>query len=108
MGGPQSRSGRGGEEKNSPAPAGNRTLEPRSSSPLPSRYTDWVITDWIKTEHGELEFDTSVIGKNEAFWIHRTGITVPDLNEIVTYSDLLEPKACGLVFNYVSDRVSCA
>jgi hypothetical protein len=36
LGGPQSRSGHGGEEKNSPAPAGNRTLELRSSSPQPS------------------------------------------------------------------------
>jgi hypothetical protein len=29
LGGPQSRSGRGGEEKNSQPPAGNRTLERR-------------------------------------------------------------------------------
>jgi hypothetical protein len=35
LGGPQSGSGRGGEEKN-PSPAGNRTLEPRTSSPQPS------------------------------------------------------------------------
>jgi hypothetical protein len=32
LGGPQSRSGRGGEEKNSQPPAGNRTLEPRPPS----------------------------------------------------------------------------
>jgi hypothetical protein len=43
--GSQSRSGCGGEEKNSEPPAGNRTLEPRSSSPYPSeRCTDWAIT----------------------------------------------------------------
>jgi hypothetical protein len=33
LGGPQSRSGLGGVEKKFPAPAENRTLEPRSSSP---------------------------------------------------------------------------
>jgi hypothetical protein len=34
LGGPQSRSGRGGEEENSqPPPPGNRILEPRLSSP---------------------------------------------------------------------------
>jgi hypothetical protein len=31
--GPQNRSGDDGEEKKFPAPAGNRTLEPRSPSP---------------------------------------------------------------------------
>jgi hypothetical protein len=35
-GGPQSHSGCGGEEKKFPAPAGNRTLEPRSSSAIPT------------------------------------------------------------------------
>jgi hypothetical protein len=40
LGGPQSRSERGGEAKNSQAPTGNRTLEPRSSSPQASRYTE--------------------------------------------------------------------
>jgi hypothetical protein len=33
LGGPQSRSGRDGEEKNSQLPVGNRTLEPQSFSP---------------------------------------------------------------------------
>jgi hypothetical protein len=33
---PQNRSGHGGEEKNSQPPTGNRTLEPKSSSPAPS------------------------------------------------------------------------
>jgi hypothetical protein len=37
LGGSQSRSGRGGEEK-FPASAGYRTLEPRSSSPSPALY----------------------------------------------------------------------
>jgi hypothetical protein len=35
LGGPLSRSGSGGEDRKFPAPAGNRTLEPRSSSPEP-------------------------------------------------------------------------
>jgi hypothetical protein len=33
LGGPLSRSGRDGEEKNSQPPSGNRTLEPRQSNP---------------------------------------------------------------------------
>jgi len=32
LGGPQSRSGRGGEEKHSQPPAGNRTLEPYANT----------------------------------------------------------------------------
>jgi hypothetical protein len=42
LGGPQSRSGRGGEEKNFQHSPGN---EPRSSDrpPVASRYTDWAI-----------------------------------------------------------------
>jgi hypothetical protein len=44
LSGPQSRSGHGDKEKNSPVPAGNRTLEPRSSSTVTQRYTDWAIT----------------------------------------------------------------
>jgi hypothetical protein len=35
LGGPQSWSGHGGEEKNFPAPAGNQTPKPHSSSPQP-------------------------------------------------------------------------
>jgi hypothetical protein len=42
LGGSQSRSGRGGEEKNSQPPPG---IEPQNSDrPARSRYTDWAIT----------------------------------------------------------------
>jgi hypothetical protein len=43
MGGPQSRSGRGGEEKNSQPPPG---IEPKHPivQPVAQRYTDWAIT----------------------------------------------------------------
>jgi hypothetical protein len=45
LGGPQDRSGRGGEEKNSQPPEGNRILERRSIfQPVAQRYTDWAIT----------------------------------------------------------------
>jgi hypothetical protein len=43
LNGPQSRSGRYGEEEKSLAPTDNRTWTPRSSSPSCSRYTDWAI-----------------------------------------------------------------
>jgi hypothetical protein len=43
LGGPQTRSGRCGEERNLLSPCENRTLIPWSSSPSPSRWTDWAI-----------------------------------------------------------------
>jgi hypothetical protein len=47
LGGPQIRSGHGGEEKNSQPPPG---IEPRIPivQPVAQRYTDWAITasDW--------------------------------------------------------------
>jgi hypothetical protein len=46
--GPQSRSGRGGEEKKIPSPRWE--LNPRTPivQPIAQRYTDWVITALIK------------------------------------------------------------
>jgi hypothetical protein len=48
MGGPQSRSGRGSEKKNSQLPPG---MEPRTPivQPIAQRCTDWAITAIIKT-----------------------------------------------------------
>jgi hypothetical protein len=47
LGGPQSRSRRGGEEKNSQPPPG---IEPRTPivQPVAQRYTDWAITALFK------------------------------------------------------------
>jgi hypothetical protein len=44
LGGTQSRSGRGGEEKKFPAPTGNRTLEPRSSKFV---FSSFLWSSWI-------------------------------------------------------------
>jgi hypothetical protein len=51
LGEPQSRSGRGGEEKNSLPTAGNRTLEPQSSSPQPSA----IPTELYRNKHKQIE-----------------------------------------------------
>jgi hypothetical protein len=48
LGGSQSRSGHsGGEREKFPAPIGNRTLEPQSYRPSPSRYTDWGAMNYV-------------------------------------------------------------
>jgi hypothetical protein len=55
LGGPQSQSGRRGEEKIIGS-TGTRTPTPWSSKPVASRYTDYAVGNWQKNEFALFPF----------------------------------------------------
>jgi hypothetical protein len=69
------------------APAGNRTLEPRSSSPEPSRYTHWALTALGNEPSGSI--------KAEDFWVIWVTMRFPKRT-------LPHSQCISLIWNYLT------